>query len=159
MENNAPKTLTVEDARIIFLNFSGKEGEYNKEGERSFVLVLDPATAERLLADDWNVKYLAARDEDEVDTPILHVTARYDIRPPKVYMLTETSRTALDEKSVGVLDWADIKTVDLKINGSTWNVNGKTGVKAYLQSLYVTIEEDELDRKYAIHDNPPQGLD
>jgi len=69
-------------------------------------------------------------------------------------MLTSTTRTQLDEASVEVLDWADFKTVDLIARGYEWSVNGKSGVKAYLQSMFITIEEDALERKYAIHENP-----
>jgi hypothetical protein len=29
-----------------------------------------------------------------------------------------------------------------------WDVNGKTGVKAYLKTLFVTIDEDALELKY-----------
>lgn len=153
------KELIVEDAEIIFLNFSGKEAKYNAEGEKNFCLVLDPDTAATMEADGWNIGYLEARDEGDADTPILRVAVRYDIRPPRIVMLTETSRTSLDEGSCEVLDWADIKTVDLKVNGNPWEMNGKSGLKAYLQSLYVTIEEDALEKKYAIHDNPPAELE
>jgi hypothetical protein len=48
-----------------------------------------------------------------------------------------------------MLDWADIKSSDLICRAYEWDVNGKTGIKAYLQSLFVTIEEDYLDRKYS----------
>lgn len=64
-------------------------------------------------------------------------------------MISSTARTNLDEASVEVLDWADIRVADLIARGYEWSVNGKTGVKAYLQSLFVTIEEDDLERKYA----------
>jgi hypothetical protein len=30
----------------------------------------------------------------------------------------------------------------------TWSVSGKGGIKAYLQSMFVTITEDALERKY-----------
>ncbi len=65
-------------------------------------------------------------------------------------MITSTARTNLSEDSVGVLDWAEIKVADLIVNASYWTVNGKSGVKAYLKSLFVTIEEDALERKYAV---------
>lgn len=76
-------------------------------------------------------------------------------RPPRVVLLTSSSRTQLDESSVEVLDYADIKTADLIARGYDWMVGDKTGTKAYLQSLFVTIEEDALEKKYRIHEDPP----
>ena len=153
------KTITVEGAQIIFRNFSGKEGPYNREGEKSFCLVLTDELAQQMEADKWNVRYLEPREENEGDEPVpyVNVSVRFDIRPPRIYMLTDKSRTQLDEASVPVLDWAEIKNVDLIIRGSDWSVNGKIGVKAYLQSLFITIEEDELEKKYGIHDD--DGVD
>lgn len=145
------KTFMVEDARIIFRNFSGKEGQYNREGDRNFAVILDDKTAEQMLKDGWNVKLLSAREEGEPDTPYIQVSVNFNNRPPRVVMITSTARTNLDENSVSVLDWAEIKTADLIARGYEWTVNGKSGVKAYLQSLFVTIEEDALERKYAIN--------
>ncbi len=142
------KTFMVEDARLVFRNFVGKEGQYNREGDRNFSVILTDDVAEQMLKDGWNVRYLAAREEGDTETPYIQVAVNFNNRPPRVVMLTSKSRTNLDEGSVEVLDWADIKMVDLIARGYEWNVNGKTGVKAYLQSLFVTIEEDALERKY-----------
>jgi hypothetical protein len=149
------KTFMVEDARIIFRNFAGREGPYNREGDRNFAVVLDHTTAEQMLADGWNVKYLEPREGDDESTPYIQVSVNYKNRPPRVVLLTSSSRTQLDEKSVDVIDWADIQTADLIARGYEWAVNDKTGVKAYLQSLFVTIREDALEQKYQINEHPP----
>jgi hypothetical protein len=144
------KTFMVEDARLVFRNFSGKEGQYNREGDRNFAVILDDVSAKQMLEDGWNVKYLTSREEGEEDTPYIQVAVNFNNRPPRVVMITSTARTTLDESSVAVLDWADIQTCDLIARAYEWTVNGKSGVKAYLQSMFVTIEEDALERKYAI---------
>ncbi len=146
------QTVLMEGVRIIFRNFAGKEGQYNREGDRNFGVILPDDVAEAMLADGWNVKYLKPREEDEEpeETPWLSVTVNYDKgKPPKIMLVTDRGRTALDGQTVDMLDWADITNVDLIVRPYSWDVNGRTGIKAYLQSMYVTIEEDELERKYA----------
>lgn len=155
MADNAAKTFMVEDAPIIFRNFSGKEGQYNRQGDRNFSVILPMELAAQMLEDGWNVRYLEAREEGDENTPYISVSVNFKNRPPRVILLTSTSRTQLDEDSVETLDWADIRTADLIARGYDWNVNDKTGTKAYLQSLFVTIEEDALEQKYRINEEPP----
>lgn len=143
------KTFTVENAQLIFKNFSGAEKQYNAAGKRNFCVILPHDFAAVLAGDGWPVKMLDAYDEGDEDTPYIQVTVGYKVRPPKVVMITSRSRTPLDEETINVLDWASMGTVDLIARAYDWNVNGKEGRKPYLQTMFVTIEEDELERKYA----------
>jgi hypothetical protein len=145
-------TVLMEGVKIIFRNFSGKEGQYNREGDRNFAVLLDDGIAEEMASDGWNVRWLKPRedDEDEKEQAYLAVSLNFAKgRPPRVVMVTSRGRTILGEHEVELLDWADITNVDLIIRPYEWSVNGKTGIKAYLQSIYVTIEEDPLELKYA----------
>lgn len=146
-------TFMIENAKIIFRNFEGKEGQYNRSGDRNFAVIIpDEKTAQDMLKDGWNVKYLQPREEGDDPTPYIQVAVSYKNRPPRIVMMTSSVRTILTEDNVEILDWADIKSSDLICRAYEWDVNGKTGVKAYLQSLFVTIEEDYLERKYSVSD-------
>lgn len=141
--------ITLEGVRIIFRNFSGEEGRFNAKGDRNFNVLIDDELAESMIADGWNIKYLKPREEEDKPQARLEVAVEYRKgRPPRVMMITSRGKTLLDESMVNVLDYAEIENVDMIIRPSVWEVNGRSGVKAYLQSIYVTIVEDDLEKKY-----------
>lgn len=141
--------LTIQDARIIFRNFAGKEGMYNAAGNRNFNVLLDHDVAQAMLEDGWNVKYLKPREEGDEPQPRIEVTVSYKARPPRVGLISSRGRVLLGEDLIEILDYADIEKVDVIISPYSWTVGEKTGVKAYLKTIFVTIREDELERKYA----------
>lgn len=148
MQNN---NLIIRDARIIFRNFAGEEGQYNREGDRNFSVIIDQDLAEELSRDGWNIKPLKKMDPDDEQAYHLKVAVNMGGNwPAKLFLVNRRGQPIrLDEDTVTELDCSELAKVDLTINPSSWEVNGKTGVKAYLRDLYATLYEDELGREYA----------
>ncbi len=149
----AVSVATLENVRIGFRNFEGREGPYNKAGDRSFAVFLDRVTAEAMAADGWNIKFpkesLNQIDPDqEPRDAYLQVTVGFDFYPANVILVSNGRPTKLTEQEVQMLDWAEIENVDLVLRPYEWSVNKSSGIKAYLKSGYFTIVSDPFAHKY-----------
>ena len=153
------KQLNLEGAQIGFRNFEGREGQYNRAGDRSFVVFLNEELANELEKEGWNVKWPKASDRDpEEDTrqPYIQIAARYDNVPPKVYLISKSQKNEepninlLNESEIGMLDWSEFQQIDLVIRPYEYTVNGKSGVKAYLKTGYFTLSDDGFSSKYGL---------
>jgi len=156
----APRKLpniVLEDTRLIWRNFQGKEDTMNAKGNRVCTAVLPNDVGEQMLKDGWNVKYLRPREEGDQPQASIKFKISYKGRPPKVVLITSRGQNQLDEDTVGMLDYADVQKVDLILSPYPYTVNGKSGIAAYLQTIYVTINEDELELKYSNFDEANQS--
>lgn len=147
----APKgILQIDDARIIYRNFSGIGSKYNREGERNFAVVIpDQEIADALINEGWNVKIKPPREEDDSPFMFLPVKIKFNDRGPNAYLMTGKRMNRLDEESIRCLDDIDILSVDMDIRPYDWEINGKIGRTAYLQSIKVTQEVDRFAEQYS----------
>jgi hypothetical protein len=142
--------ITMEGVEIRLRNFSGKEGRYNNKGDRNFLVLLNDDDAAMLASAGITIKELAARNEDELPKPFVKVKVNFDSEPqPRLVLVTTRNKTTLTVDDMMLLDWAELTNVDLVLSPYRWEVNGKTGISLYLRSGYFTINESELDLKYA----------
>lgn len=142
--------LQIDDARIVYRNFSGTPSKFNREGDRNFAIVIeDSATADELVAKGWNVKIKPPRDEDDEPFMFLPVKVKFNDRGPAVYLKSgNADPVKLDEETIDCLDDIDILSVDVDVRPYIWDVNGKTGRTAYLQSIFVTQEVDRFASRF-----------
>lgn len=147
----APKgILQIDDARIIYRNFSGAPNKFNREGDRNFAVVIpDQELADALINDGWNVKIKPPREEGEDPFMYLPVKIKFTDRGPIAYLRSGKAMTTLNEDTIGCIDDVDILSVDLDIRPYDWEVSGKTGRTAYLQSICVTQKIDRFAAKYS----------
>lgn len=155
----ARKTYPIENAQIVRRNFSGKGSQYNAEGRRNFCIILRPEDEENMIKEGYNVKYFTNRDDPMERTPFIQVSVSFNPYPPQIYTISGNKKNLLDEDDVKMLDYTDIENVDLIIQPYHWELaSGKSGVKAYLKTMYVTLVRDEFADKYEsyISDDSPE---
>ena len=147
------RNVTMEDVTVLpgsWRNFSGKEGSYNREGDRNFAVLLPPDVAKRMAADGWNVKTTKPQDGEEEGSPYLGIAVSFNNRPPEIYVITQSKgRVRIGEDEVGTLDWLNYDVADIIVSPYEWSVRENSGIKAYLHKMFVVIKEDALDLKYA----------
>lgn len=147
--------LQMDEARIIFRNFSGLASKFNREGDRNFAVIIPTREmCNALLDEGWNVKIRPARDEGEDEFMYLPVKVKFNDKGPRVFLKAGNSITELDEETVGILDDIDIANIDMDIRPYRWTVNNKEGVTAYLQSMEVTQEFDRIGSRHLGEDSP-----
>jgi len=168
-------TLQIDDAQILFPNFSGKESLYNRKGDRSFAVKItdfedaeilhakgwnvrvesgDPAFVDDLNRRGWNAKFKENLDPYEGPRMRLDVKVKYNRRDdgsvwgPTAYLWSGNNRTELDEESIGCLDHIERECVNLDIVASNWKVNGREGRSAYLDIIEVFQRTNRFQERY-----------
>lgn len=158
--------LNVEQAGMIYKNFSGKPTKVNPAGgKRTFSLVLTKEYAERLDAQGWNIKVKEIRDQlqdgemtrtvswgdyinnyqTEFDHALIYteiVVNENSEYPPRIYKVSEFN----GEKTMALvppeqwfrMDESELMNVDIVIHPYTHgrSIANPDAKKGYLKSMY-----------------------
>lgn len=156
----APKSILqiddIDGRQIIFKNFEGRGDKFNREGDRNFSLRIDNEdTADALVKEGWNVRIKGGRDEDEGPFMRLPIKVKFTNYGPNVYLRTGDRVNELNEESIACLDNIEIESVDMDIRPYDWDVNGRTGRTAYLQSMEVVQRIDRFAARHANNEEVP----
>lgn len=150
--------LQIDNARLIYRNFSGEGSKFNREGDRNFSLYIDDEDIANAMMEDkneygvgWNVKIKPPRDADDTAFMHLPVKVRFNDRGPNVYLVTGDNMVRLDESTIDILDKIDIASADLDIRPYDDEFSGKPFRSAYLQSMRVVqdLSRDRFAARYA----------
>lgn len=145
--NFAPRgVIQIDEARIVsaYRNFSGIGSKYNREGDRNFSFAIDDQEiADALIAEGWNVKIKAPREEGDTPFMYLSVKVKYNDNGPYVYLVSNGNKVLLNEDTISCLDQVNIDYANLDVRPYDWEANGKTGRAAYLHAMEVYQRVDD----------------
>lgn len=142
--------LMIEDARLIWRNFSGLPDRFNPKGENSnFNIVIDAELVDNLRNAGWNVKERVSKTDPDDILYYMQVKVKYGKIAPRAVLICGEHKTNLDKSTIGLLDTAQLINTDLIVRPWDWNINGDSGRAAYMKTIYATIEEDPLAAKYS----------
>lgn len=166
---NLPSTTRFENVRLILRNFRGEAHPmYNRDGARSFHILLDNELAQELESQGYKIRWPKPNPEinpaEDTRQPSLEVTvsSRNDYIYPSVKMFLvdngqPTRISTQDLSQVDMLDSLLLDGCDVVVNPYRWEMEGDTGVKAYLSVLYANLRDDTVDpfaEKYGVDGLP-----
>lgn len=150
----------IDDARIIWRNFSGKPSQYNHEGDRNFALIIpDQETADAFMNRGWNVRIKPPREEGEPPFMFINVNVKYGgRRDPEVYLYAGPNRVDLNESTVKRLDDVEIDRCNMDIRPYDWQGNGEK-CSVYLQAIEVFQNISRFAARFAEEEGPGEPAD
>lgn len=147
--------LVLENTYIVYPNFKGapanvvidgKPREVNTDGSRKFNVALDPAVAEELAAQGYNIKF--PKEEESSRLPYLPVVLSKgpDVQTWIQIVLVDNGNGRFlditDPNQLAMLD--DIAVgcrTNIIISPYNWIVNGNSGTTAYTKKLYIYLDD------------------
>lgn len=146
------ENLQLENCQIgrgSYRNFAGEKSQFNRAGKRTFVVLLNEADGAAIESQGWHIRWREPRDEGDERMAMLTVECRFGDYPPKVMLISGKNRTLLDESNIAILDSAEIARCDLIVRPYNWEVDNNSGTKAYVKSMYVTLQDDDFGGRYS----------
>lgn len=150
-----PKII-IEGLEYVYRpNFEGRAERYNEEGNRYFNAKVPADMVDPLTRDGWNVKWTKPsknhpNPEEHVSEPYIEVSVGFNFRPPTIILIRDGRQQPIGENLVGMLDSMQFENIDVSIRPYQWSNETGSGVKAYLDQFYGTVEMDDLMRKYNV---------
>ena len=150
--------LQLDNCRIRFRNFSGRQTDYNREGDRNFELVIPDMDMAELLQNEkneygvgWNIRI----KENEDGNPYIgmKVKVKFNDWSPKIFVRSGTARRKLTEETVSELDNINISHIDMDIRPYDGVANGKPFRSAYLNAMEVVQNIDRFTARYMEEEN------
>lgn len=160
MNNNS--VIPFQDAEIKYPNFAGRKSQFNRQGDRNFCIVIkDPEEAAELSAMGFNVKEKMPMVNEGDSYWLLQVSLSYhepgsglEFLDPKAYLVVDGKLKPLTEETIGCIDRLDAECIDITVTaGKPYEGrDGNMRVRAWLDSIYVTIANNPVAAKYATAD-------
>lgn len=145
--------INITDGEIAYSNFSGRPTQFNPDGGvRTVTFVIPYDAADQLIADGWKIREQQIDDEGHIryllEAKFTFRTRNGQPRDPKIFIVRNDRLVHMTEETIDTLDRADILSVDAVLGASYWEWGGRSGITAYINSMYITIKDNPVDEKY-----------
>ena len=100
-----------------------------------YVVIETEEQADELTRRGWNVNVKPPKEEGRAPLMLLKVKLAFNSWGPDIDLVTGNAVNRLDAETVKRLDRIQLDSVDLDIRAYDWEMSGKTGRSAWLNSL------------------------